>query len=130
MIRRPPRSTLFPYTTLFRSVKGAAQPEYSAATAEAALKRGTAPVAVIIPRGFGENPISFGPPDARRPTIQLLEDSSDVVASQVVSGLLQKIAMTSLPDVMVEQGSKYIDQFAGGLTREQRDRMEIGRAHV
>src|SRR2546429_8504124 len=107
MIRRPPRSTLFPYTTLFRSVKGAAQPEYSAATAEAALKRGTAPVAVIIPRGFGENPISFGPPDARRPTIQLLEDSSDVVASQVVSGLLQKIAMTSLPDVMVEQGSKY-----------------------
>src|SRR2546429_5797538 len=52
-------------------------------------------------------PISFGPPDARRPTIQLLEDSSDVVASQVVSGLLQKIAMTSLPDVMVEQGSKY-----------------------
>src|SRR2546429_5243616 len=59
MIRRPPRSTLFPYTTLFRS---------------------------------------FGPPDARRPTIQLLEDSSDVVASQVVSGLLQKKAMTSLPE--------------------------------
>jgi ABC-2 type transport system permease protein len=111
-------------------VKGAAQPEYSAATAEAAVKRGTAPVAVIIPRGFGENPISFGPPDARRPKIQLLEDSSDVVAPQVVSGLLQKIAMTSLPDVMVEQGSKYIDQFAGGLTREQRDRMEQSLAHL
>src|SRR3712207_8828113 len=26
MIRRPPRSTLFPYTTLFRSVKSAGQP--------------------------------------------------------------------------------------------------------
>src|SRR5258706_6850736 len=26
MIRRPPRSTLFPYTTLFRSVPGAAHP--------------------------------------------------------------------------------------------------------
>src|SRR5467141_4303679 len=26
MIRRPPRSTLFPYTTLFRSYGGAAQP--------------------------------------------------------------------------------------------------------
>src|SRR5258708_22193015 len=25
MIRRPPRSTLFPYTTLFRSLQGAAQ---------------------------------------------------------------------------------------------------------
>src|SRR3712207_8541850 len=28
MIRRPPRSTLFPYTTLFRSVHGAARPAY------------------------------------------------------------------------------------------------------
>src|SRR3712207_8085034 len=26
MIRRPPRSTLFPYTTLFRSVRGSAGP--------------------------------------------------------------------------------------------------------
>src|SRR5260221_3437589 len=32
MIRRPPRSTLFPYTTLFRSGKGA-QPAAPAATA-------------------------------------------------------------------------------------------------
>jgi ABC-2 type transport system permease protein len=105
-------------------VKGAEQPEYTAATAEAAVKTGTAPVAVIIPHGFGQNPISFSPPDANRPQIQLLEDSGDVVAPQVVSGLLQKIAMTALPDVMAEQGSKYIDQFAGGLTHEQRDRIE------
>src|SRR2546421_3848495 len=27
MIRRPPRSTLFPYTTLFRSIRCAGQPE-------------------------------------------------------------------------------------------------------
>src|SRR3712207_7567746 len=27
MIRRPPRSTLFPYTTLFRSAEGAAHPQ-------------------------------------------------------------------------------------------------------
>jgi linearmycin/streptolysin S transport system permease protein len=105
-------------------VKGAEQPEYAAATAEAAVKEGAAPVAVIIPHGFGENPISFDPVDASRPRIQLLEDSSDVVAPQVVSGLLQKVAMTSMPDVMAEQGSKYIDEFAGGLTREQRDRIE------
>jgi len=110
--------------------KGAEQPEYTAATAEAAVKTGTAPVAVIIPQGFGVNPISFGPPDARRPKIQLLEDSSDLVAPQVVSGLLQKIAMTSLPDVMAEQGSKYIDQFAGGLTREQRNRIEQSLAYL
>ena len=111
-------------------VKGAEQPEYIAATAEAAVKTGTAPVAVIIPHGFGENPISFGPPNTNRPKIQLLEDSSDVVAPQVVSGLLQKVAITSLPDVMAEQGSKYIDRFAGGLTREQRNRIEQSLAYL
>ena len=107
-------------------VKGAEQPEYTAATGEAAVKAGTAPVAVIIPYGFGENPISFGPANASRPTIQLLKDSSDMVAPQVIAGLLQKVAMTSMPDLMAEQGSKYFDQFAGGLTREQRDRLNEG----
>ncbi|MFZ1917844.1 MAG: ABC transporter permease [Terriglobales bacterium] len=107
-------------------VKGVEQPEYTAATAETAVKEGTAPVAVIVPRGFGENPIAFSPADASRPTIQLLEDSSDMVAPQMIAGLLQKVAMTSMPDVMAEQGSKYFDQFAGGLTREQRDRLNAG----
>jgi ABC-2 type transport system permease protein len=90
------------------------------------VKAGTAPVAVIIPYGFGENPISFGPANANGPTIQLLKDGSDMVAPQVVAGLLQKVAMTSMPDLMAEQGSKYFDQFAGGLTREQRDRLNEG----
>jgi ABC-2 type transport system permease protein len=107
-------------------VKGIDQPEYDGTTAEAAVRAGTAPVAVIIPHGFGENPIAFGPADANRPTIQLLEDSSDMVAPQMISGLLQKVAMTAMPDLMAEQGSKYLDQFAGGLSREQRDRIDEG----
>ena len=107
-------------------VKGVEQPEYNAASAETAVKEGVAPIAVVIPKGFGENPISFGPADASRPTIELLEDSSDMVARQIVAGLLQKVAMTSMPDLMAEQGSKYFDQFAGGLTREQRDRLNEG----
>jgi len=32
--------------------QGAEQPEYTAATAEAAVKAGTAPVALVIPQGF------------------------------------------------------------------------------
>jgi ABC-2 type transport system permease protein len=106
-------------------VKNVEQPEYTAASAEAAVKNGAAPVAVIIPHGFGENPIAFGPRDGSRPTIQLLEDSSDMVAPQMINGLLQKVAMTSLPDVMAEQGSKYLDRFAG-LTAEQRQRIDEG----
>ena len=105
-------------------VKGVEQPEFTATTAEVAVKEGTAPVAVIIPHGLGENPIAFGPPDANRPTIQLLEDSSDMVAPHMIAGLLQKVAMTSMPDLMAEQGSRYFDQFTGGLTKEQRDRLE------
>src|SRR3712207_9234222 len=38
MIRRPPRSTLFPYTTLFRSVQAQRQSGYSAV--EVAVTRG------------------------------------------------------------------------------------------
>src|SRR2546430_10179145 len=56
-IRRPPRSTLFPYTTLFRSVDGrhlfdAQQVERSAERARAE----EAPVAplLVAPRGDGE----------------------------------------------------------------------------
>jgi ABC-2 type transport system permease protein len=106
-------------------VKGAEQAEYTASSAEAAVKTGIAPVALVIPHGFGDSPITFDPGGAARPAIRLLEDSSDMVAPQVVAGLLQKVAMTSMPDVMAEQGSKIFDQLAG-LTPEQRDRIERG----
>ncbi|MGD0212528.1 MAG: ABC transporter permease [Terriglobales bacterium] len=106
--------------------QGAEQPEYTAATAEAAVKAGAAPVALIIPHGFGENPISFGPPNPNQPTIQLLKDISDMIAPQVIAGLLQKVAMTSMPDIMAEQGSKAMDKYAGGFTPEHKQRIEAG----
>lgn len=107
-------------------VRGVEQPDYTAATAEKGVKEGIAPVAIVIPRGFGANPVSFGPSDANRATIQLLEDRSDLVAPQMISGLLEKVVMTSMPDVMAEQGSVYFDRFADGLTPEQRSRVEEG----
>ncbi len=106
--------------------QGTEQPDYTAATAETAVKAGAAPVALIIPSGFGKNPISFGPPQPNQPTIQLLKDSSDMIAPQVIAGLLQKVAMTSMPDIMAEQGSKYMDQYAGGFTPEQKKKIEAG----
>ena len=98
---------------------GVEQPEYTAETAENAVKSGAAPVALIIPRGFGENPMSFGSGQTG-PAFRLLKDSSDMVAPQVVTGLLQKVVMTAMPDVMAERGSKYMEQYAGGFTPEQR----------
>src|SRR3712207_9340450 len=41
MIRRPPRSTLFPYTTLFRSARRAADPRDEAHDAEVAIRIGS-----------------------------------------------------------------------------------------
>ena len=49
-----------------------------------------------------------------------------MVAPQIVYGLLQKVAMTSMPDVLAEQGTKYMDVFAGGFTQEQRKRIQDG----
>ena len=109
-----------------RAVKNVEQPEYTAASAEIAVKDGDAPVAVIIPKGFGEHPISFGPRDAGQPTIQLLKDPSNMIAPAMVDGLLQKVAMTAMPDVLAEQGSRSLEQFAGALTTEQRGRLEQG----
>ena len=108
------------------AVKGVEQPEYTGAGAEAAIKAGTASVALVIPKGFGEHPISFGPRDASRPTIQLLKDPSDMIGPAVVAGLLQKVGMTAMPDVMAEEGSKSLDQLMGGLTKEQRERLDQG----
>src|SRR5438132_7527422 len=53
MIRRPPRSTLFPYTTLFRSVHGAAGlPALHARTGEP----GSQPDAALDGAGFRAEP--------------------------------------------------------------------------
>jgi len=103
--------------------KAAAPSDYTAATAEAAVKAGDAPVALIIPAGFGQNPISFGG-NQTGPAIQLLSDASDMIAPQMVGGLLQKAAMTAMPAAMAEEGMKYTDQYVGGLTAEQRKTMD------
>jgi len=100
-------------------------PDYTADTAESAVKQGGAPVALIIPNGFGANPIAFGPATDRE-VISILQDSSDPVAAQVVAGMLQKAVMTSLPDTMAEVGMKFFDRASGGLTRQQRQSVESG----
>jgi linearmycin/streptolysin S transport system permease protein len=110
--------------------KNAPQPaDYTAATAEAAVQAGDAPVALIVPQGFGKNPIAFGP-DADGSTVQLLNDQSDTIAPQIVMGLLQKAAMTAMPAVMAEQGMKYADEYVGGFTPQQKKVVEGGLADL
>ena len=104
-------------------------PDYTAATAEAAVKAGDVSVALIVPSGFGNHPISFGPDSANpAPAIQLLNDASDTIAPQMVTGLLQQAAMTAMPEAMAEQGMKYTDKYIGGFTPEQRKTMDANLA--
>ena len=103
--------------------KGAAAVAYDRKGAEQAIRSGEAPLALIVPKGFGQSPIAFGPVTGR-PKLVLLADSSDPIAPQVVMGLLQKVAMTSMPDTMARVGIDQMDKWGGQLTAEQRARLE------
>src|SRR3712207_7469610 len=66
MIRRPPRSTLFPYTTLFRSVGEQHDPERRVGDDDVGLQRDARgrDLEALADGGHGGRPPSFGP--ARR----------------------------------------------------------------
>jgi ABC-2 type transport system permease protein len=93
------------------------------AAAEAAVRAGTLPMVLVIPKGFGEVPIRFVA-SANRPKLLLLADSSDPIGPQVLAGLLQGIAATAMPDVMAKTGMEELEKWGGGLTPEQRSRMD------
>jgi ABC-2 type transport system permease protein len=101
---------------------GTTPADYTAATAEAAVKAGQVPVALIIPAGWGAHPVAFGPNAVEGPKLHLLNDQSDSIAPQIVNGLLQKAAMTSMPASMAVEGMQYTEEYLGSLTPEQRKR--------
>jgi ABC-2 type transport system permease protein len=121
--------SLFVSTSPDFNGKGAPPPDYTAATAEAAVKAGSVPVALIIPAGWGLHPIAFDGAE-HGAKIQLLNDQSDTIAPQIVAGLLQKAAMTSMPAAMAAQGSSYTERFIGGFTPEQRKRWDASLAYL
>ena len=102
--------------------KGATR-KFDAASATAYVRSGKAPAALVIPKGFGAAPITFGPSSNRGPAFRLLSDPSDPIAKQVVSGLLQKTLMTAMPDAMMSSGMEALDRWGGGLTPRQREMM-------
>ena len=103
---------------------GRTSPIMDAATAEHMVREGDVPLALVIPKGFGAAPIRFGGPGGAGPTLTILADTSDPIAPQVLTGLLQKVAMTSMPDVMAETGIAQLDRWGGELTPEQRERLQ------
>jgi len=93
------------------------------AAAEALVKSGDVPVSVVLPKGLGATAAAFGG-NANAPHIQLLADVSDRIAPQMVYGLLQKVAMTAAPDLMMQSGIAQFEQHAGSLTPSQRQAVD------
>lgn len=100
-----------------RSPKDGA-PFFTEQTAEAFVRAGSAPVALILPNGFGDRPIQFG--DAQGPAFRILADAADPIAAQLVSGLLQKTIFTAMPATMMTAGVDALDRLGASLTPEQR----------
>ncbi len=89
------------------------------AAAEKLVRDGDVPVAIVLPHGFGTGAAAFGRSDTA-PHVQLLADVSDRIAPQMVHGLLQKVAMTSAPDILMQGGLTQFERYAGAMTPEQR----------
>ncbi|MGH9398854.1 MAG: ABC transporter permease, partial [Thermoanaerobaculia bacterium] len=87
---------------------------YTAASAEEAVRKGDLPVALIVPKGFGERPLTFGP-GRERPAVSVLSDSSDPVAPQILAGLVQKVVITAMPGATARGG---IDSLITVTTRD------------
>jgi len=96
---------------------------FTRASAEGVVRAGDVPVALVIPKGFGSTTIRFGP-GGEQPKLLLLSDPSDPIAPKVLGGLVQKVAMTAMPEAMARGGMEEIDRWSGGLTPQQKARME------
>jgi ABC-2 type transport system permease protein len=97
----------------------ATAPALDRAAAERLVRNGDVPVAIVFPKGLGDSFAQLGFASSG-PEIQLLADPSDPIAPQMVQGLLQKVAMTAAPDLVMQGGLKQFEQHAGALTPEQR----------
>jgi ABC-2 type transport system permease protein len=104
---------------------------FDAKRAEEYVKSGDAPVALVIPEGFGATKVRFGPSTANdKPTFNILTDSADPIAPQVAGGLLQKVVMTAMPDMMIDAGTEAMEKWTGGLSPQQKQTLDTNRAQL
>src|SRR3712207_7697493 len=81
MIRRPPRSTLFPYTTLFRSLPG--QPVHADRVLLEALEQLDLGEHLVRERGrHHERRVTGGAPEVQQPALRSEEHTSELQSRQ------------------------------------------------
>src|SRR2546429_6416027 len=100
MIRRPPRSTLFPYTTLFRSLhaRGDPRPDRGLLSAAQGISRAEAPVRPG--RAHRESLVPPLPQAVRPGTLRRALESRNAVVDELnVSGLEPGVELGDQPAV-------------------------------
>jgi ABC-2 type transport system permease protein len=85
--------------------------------AEALVRDGKVAAAIILPKRLGESFPSF---TGERPTVELLADTSDPVAAQMLAGMLQGLVMTAAPDALLKGGIAQLSTWGGDLTPDQK----------
>jgi len=88
--------------------------------AEELVRQGSLPVAIVLPRGIRPSFVGGG----EAPQVEILADVSDPIAPQVAGGLLQKVAMTAAPDLLMQEGLSRFEAFGGPFTPEQRQAVD------
>ncbi len=89
--------------------------------ADKLVRDGKVAAAIVLPKGLGKSFPSFG---RDRPTIELLADTSDPIAPQMLSGMLQGLVMTAAPEAMMAGGVEQMKKWGGPLTPEQKKAFE------
>src|SRR5262249_15389433 len=89
--------------------------------AETLVRDGKVSAAIILPKGLSQSFPSFS---GDRPTIEVLADTSDPVAPQMLSGMLQGLVMTAAPDAMLKGGLGELSKWGGALTPKQQEVIE------
>jgi ABC-2 type transport system permease protein len=84
--------------------------------AEALVRDGKVSAAIVLPKGLGQSFPNFS---GDRPTVEVLADTSDPVAPQMLSGMLQGLVLTAAPDAMLTGGIDQLKKWGGPLTPSQ-----------
>jgi ABC-2 type transport system permease protein len=81
------------------------------------VRSGRFAASVAIPAGWAR---WFGSLSPDRPAVELVYDAANPMARHSVNGLVQVAAMEALPDLLVKDGFRLMDQSGSGLTPEER----------
>ncbi|MCZ7652192.1 MAG: hypothetical protein M5U13_13915 [Thermoanaerobaculia bacterium] len=88
------------------------------------MRAGEVPLALVVPRGFGDRPLTFARGAEGTPSLLLLADRADPIAPQVVQGLVQKVSFSALGDLFLAGGLEALDSWGAEFTGAQRERFD------